>query len=41
MLNALPKARALLGDKGYEADWFRAALADREISACIPSKANR
>ncbi|NCP15408.1 MAG: IS5 family transposase [Sphingomonadales bacterium] len=41
MLDALPKARALLGDKGYDADWFRAALADRGISACIPSKANR
>ncbi len=41
MLDALPKARALLGDKGYDADWFRAALADRGITACIPSKANR
>ena len=41
MLNALPNASALLGDKGYDADWFRAALADRGITACIPSKANR
>ncbi len=41
MLNALPKAKALLGDKGYDADWFRAALANRGITACIPSKANR
>ena len=41
MLAALPKAKALLGDKGYDADWFRAALADRGITACIPSKANR
>jgi len=41
MIDALPKAKALLADKGYDADWFRAALADREIVACIPSKANR
>lgn len=41
MLKALPKAKAMLADKGYEADWFRKALADRRITACIPSKANR
>ena len=39
MLDALPKA--LLGDKGYDAGWFRAGLADRGIVACIPPKANR
>ena len=41
MIDAFPKAAALLGDKGYDADWFRTALADRGIAACIPSKANR
>lgn len=41
MIHALPRAKALLADRGYDADWFRAALADRGISACIPSKANR
>ena len=41
MLPALPKARELLGDKGYDADWFRQALAERGIAACIPSKSNR
>ncbi|WP_149864640.1 IS5 family transposase [Pacificimonas flava] len=41
MLDALPRAKTLLGDRGYDADWFRAALADRKISACIPSRANR
>ena len=41
MLPALPKARQLLADKGYDADWFRAALAKRGVAACIPSKANR
>ena len=25
MLPALPKAKQLLADKGYDADWFRAA----------------
>lgn len=41
MIDALPKAKVLLGDRGYDADWFRAALADRKITACIPSKVNR
>ncbi len=40
MLDALPRAKALPGDKGYDADWFCAALAKRKITACIPSKAN-
>ena len=41
MLPALPPARELLGDKGYDAGWLRQALADRGIAACIPSKSNR
>jgi len=41
MLPALPKAKELLADKGYDADWFRAALAKRSVAACIPSKSNR
>jgi transposase len=41
MIDALPKARALLGDRGYDADWFRHALTTRGITPCIPSKANR
>ena len=41
MLPALPKAKELLGDKGYDADWLRKALADRGMAACIPSKTNR
>ncbi len=40
MLDALPCAKTLLGDRGYDADWFRKALAQR-ITACIPSKKNR
>jgi len=27
--------------KGYDADWFRAVVAGREITPCIPSKASR
>ena len=41
MLPALPKAKKLLGDKGYDANWFRKALAERDITACIPSKSSR
>ena len=41
ILKALPKAKELLADKGYDAGWFRQALAERGITACIPSKSNR
>ena len=41
MLPALPKAKQLLADKGYDADWLRAALAKRGVAVCIPSKSNR
>jgi transposase len=36
MLDALPRASELLGDKGYDADWFRQALIARGITVCIP-----
>jgi len=41
MIDDLPPAKVLLGDKGYDADWFRDALAKRGTEACIPSKSNR
>lgn len=41
LLSTLPPAKALLADKGYDADWFRDVLADRNYEACIPSKSNR
>jgi transposase len=41
MLPAMPRAKELLADKGYDADWFREALANRKIAACVPSKSNR
>jgi transposase len=41
MIDEIPKAKALLGDRGYDAAWFRHALTKRGITPCIPSKANR
>ena len=41
MIDALAKAKALLADRGYDADWFRAALTEQGITPCIPSKVNR
>ncbi len=41
MIDALPKAKAMLDDRGYDADWFRTALIAKGIAPCIPSKARR
>ena len=41
MMEALPPAKAMLADRGYDADWFRNALLARGIAPCIPSKTNR
>jgi transposase len=41
MLGVLPRAKAMLGDREYDADWFRNALVARGITPCIPSKINR
>jgi len=41
LLPSLSKAKELRGDKGYDSDWFRHALAERGTTACIPPKANR
>lgn len=41
MTDALPPAKQLLRDKGYDANWLRQALVARGITACISSKANR
>ncbi len=38
MLPRLPKAKELLADKGYDADWLRDTLAERGVEACVPSK---
>jgi transposase len=41
LLDTLPKAKEMLADRGYDADWFRAALIEKGIAPCIPSKKNR
>jgi transposase len=41
MMEALPRAKAMLADRGYDADWFRHALIARGITPCIPSRNNR
>ncbi len=41
MIDAFTKAKAIPGDKGYNADCIREALKDRQIEACTASKSNR
>jgi transposase len=36
-----PKAQWLLGDRGYDADWFRDALQAKGIQPCIPGRKSR
>ncbi len=32
----MPQANVLLADRAYDSRWFRQALAERGITACIP-----
>jgi transposase len=41
LLSGLPKVKWPLGDRGYDADWFREALKDKGIRACIPGRKKR
>jgi len=41
LLPALPPARELLGDRGYDSNRFRAALMERGVTPCIPSTRSR
>jgi transposase len=41
LLNSLPDVDWLLGDRGYDADWFREALKDKGMRACIPGRKQR
>ena len=41
LLSGLPNVKWLLGDRGYDTDWFREALQDKEIRACIPGRKKR
>ena len=38
---ALPQAPVLIGDKGYDSDAFRKALAAKGMKACIPPRKGR
>ncbi|KGJ01417.1 transposase [Paracoccus halophilus] len=41
LLGDLPKAKRLLGDKGYDADWFREELKRMGMRTCIPPRTKR
>ena len=41
MLDALPKAKTLIADRGYDSCAFREALLARQIAPCIPSTRSR
>ncbi len=41
LLSSLPTADWMLADRGYDADWFREALKDKGIRACIPGRKQR
>ena len=41
IVDALPPAKRLLADRGYDADWFREALQDKGIKPCSPPRKNR
>ena len=41
LLSGLPKVNWLIGDRGYDADWFRKALQDKGIRAGIPGRKQR
>ncbi len=41
LLDDLPKAQWLLGDRGYDADWFRDTLQAKGVQPCIPGRRSR
>lgn len=41
MIDALPPAKELIGDRGYDSNGFRAALEHLGIKPCIPPRKNR
>ena len=41
LLDSLPKGQWMLGDMGYDADWFRDALQEKRITPCIPGRKMR
>ena len=41
LLDELPRAKWLLADRGYDADWYRDALQAKGITPCIPGRKSR
>ena len=41
LVGGLPNLKWLLVDRGYDADWFREALQDKNIRPCIPGRKKR
>ena len=41
LLKDLPKAQALIGDRGYDSNKVREMLVEQKITPCIPPKKNR
>jgi hypothetical protein len=41
LIEKLPPGSTLIGDRGYDSDYFRTALHEREIKPCIPPTKNR
>ncbi|WP_425414923.1 IS5 family transposase [Rubellimicrobium mesophilum] len=41
LLAEMPRAKRLIGDKGYDADWLRDELKARGVRVCIPARSKR
>ena len=41
LLPSFSKAKHLIADRGYDADWFIAALREQGVTPCIPPRKNR
>ena len=41
MLKTLPQAKSMIADRGYDSNWFRAALKERGTEPCIPPTRSR
>lgn len=41
VLSVLPSGSTLIADQGYDSNWLREALVEKDITLCIPSTRNR
>jgi transposase len=41
VLSVLPSGSTLIADRGYDSNWLREALAEKDIEPCIPPTRNR